>query len=172
MPVLKAALLMFGVGLLAASACAVPKPPPKFWSSARCERVMLTQHPAVTNVLCVGTGGSAACRWTSGRARLFSEFRVFARLRQRYVYRTRTVEPGVVRAFTLATRSRPGFAPIVHHYGDSYVGWPADFFIARIRVLAIHVDSADFDSLVAPIAARLIQRNETTTCAGLSLRQA
>jgi hypothetical protein len=163
-----AALLFCGLGLLVpAFAGAVPRPPPKFWSAARCERVMLTQHPSVTQVLCVGTGGSANCRWTSDqRARLYSEFRVFTRLRQRYVYSTRAVEPGVVRAFTLATRARPEFDRVVHHYGDQYIGWPADFFIAHIRLLAIHVTPARFRSIAAPIAARLTQQEKITSCTG------
>jgi hypothetical protein len=150
-----------------AGASKPPAPPPKFWSSTRCERVMLTQHPSVTDALCVGSGGTARCRWTSGRhARLYSEFRVFTRLRQRYVYRTSAVEPGVVRAFTIATRSRPGFDRVVHHYGDQYVGWPADFFIARIRVLGIHVSPAHFRTFVAPIAAHLVQEEKAAGCTG------
>jgi hypothetical protein len=161
------ALLLCGLGLLVpASAGAVPKPPPKFWSAARCERVMLTQHPAVRQVLCVGSGGPTTCRWTSGhRARLYSELTVFTRLRQRYVAGAGVV-PGVVRSFTLVTRARPGFARIVHHYGDQYAGWPADFFMAHVRLLATHVTPAHFRSIVAPIAARLMQKEKTTSCTG------
>jgi hypothetical protein len=161
-----AALLLCGLGLLVpASAGAVPKPPPKFWSPARCERVMLTQHPAVRQVLCVGSDGPANCRWTSGhRARLYSELTVFTRLRQRNV--AGQVVPGVVRSFTLATRARPGFDRIVHHYGDQYVGWPADFYIAQVRLIATHVTAAHFRSVIAPFAARLMQEEKTTSCTG------
>jgi hypothetical protein len=163
-----AALLLCGLGLLvAASAGAVPKPPPKFWSPARCERVMLTQHPSVSQVLCVGSGGPAHCRWTSGhRARLYSEFTVFTRVLHRNVAGDAWVEPGFVRSFTLATRARPGFGRIVHNYGDRYVGWPADFFMGNVRVLRKPpVTPAQFNSIVAPIAARLMQE-ETTSCTG------
>jgi hypothetical protein len=136
------------------------------WSPARCERVMLTQHPAVSQVICVGSGGPATCRWTSGhRARLYSEFTVFTRLLHRNVAGI-WVEPGIVRSFTLATRARPGFGRIVHHYGDQYVGWPADFFMGHVRLLATHVPPAHFHAIVAPIAARLMQEEKTTSCTG------
>jgi hypothetical protein len=161
-----AVLLLCCLGLLlAASADAVPKPPPKFWSAARCERVMLTQHPSVSQVLCVGSGGPANCRWTSGhRARLYSEFTVFTRV----LHRNRTgevwVEPGFVRSFTLATRGRPGFGPIFHVHGD--LPRPADFFMGHVRVLRERpVAAAQFDSIVAPLAARL-RRAETGSCTG------
>ena len=126
---------------------------------------MLTQHPAVLQVNCVGSGGSTACRWTSGhRARLYSEFTVFTRLAHRNV--GGSVEPGVVRSFTLATRERTGFDPIVHHYGDQYAGWPVDFYNAHARVLETNTTAARFRSIVTPIAARLKQRQETTGCTG------
>jgi hypothetical protein len=167
MRVREAVPLLCGLALLVpASADAAPKPPPKFWSTARCERVMLTQHPSVSQVLCVGSRKPARCRWTSGhRARLYSEFTVFTRLRQRYVPIANQVVPGVVRSFTLATRARHGFDAIRHHWGDQYIGWPADFFIAHARLLATRVTPARFRSIVAPIAARLMQE-KTTGCAG------
>jgi hypothetical protein len=128
---------------------------------------MLTQHPSVRQVLCVGSGGQATCRWTSGhRARLYSELTVFTRLRQRYVAAAGVVEPGVVRSFTLATRARLGFDRIVHHYGDQYAGWPADSFMAHVRLLATHVTPAHFHSIVAPIAARLMQEEKAASCTG------
>ncbi len=159
-------LVLCGLGLsLIGSAGAVPKPPPKFWSPARCERVMLTQHPAVRQVICVGSGGPTTCRWTSGhRARLYSEPTVFTRLHQRNV--AGSVQTGVVRSFTLATRARTGFDRIVHHYGDQYAGWPADFFLSHVRVLATHATPARFRSIVAAIATRLRQERETTSCTG------
>jgi hypothetical protein len=90
--------------------------------------------------------------------------KVFTRLRQRNV--AGSVEPGVVRSFTLATRARTGFDPIVHHYGDQYVGWPADFFLSHVRLLAIRTNAARFRSIVAPIAARLRQQGNATGCTG------
>ena len=90
---------------------------------------------------------------------------MFTRNRQRYVIGA-GLKPGVVRSFRLATRARPGFARIVHHYGDQYVGWPADFFTAHGRLLATHVTPAHFRSIVAPIAARLMQEEKTTSCTG------
>jgi hypothetical protein len=153
------------LGAAGLAAAAPPPPPPKYWSLARCERVMLTQHPAVRQVLCVGSGGPTTCRWTNGhRARLYSQLKVFTRLRQRNV--AGSVEPGVVRSFTLATRARTGFDPIVHHYGDQYVGWPADFFLSHVRLLAIRTNAARFRSIVAPIAARLRQQGNATGCTG------
>jgi hypothetical protein len=99
-----------------------------------------------------------------GRARLYSELAVFTRLRQRNV--AGTVVPGVVRSFTLATRARPGFARIVHHYGDQYASWPADFFMAHVRLLATYVTPARFRSIVAPLAAHVARQENATGCTG------
>ena len=162
---LAATLALCGVGLLMiGSAGAVPKPAPKFWPSARCEQVMLERPQAPPlQVLCVGSGGPSACRWTSGhRVRLYSEFTVFARYRQAYVEGVGTVVPGVVRSFVLATRARPGFVRIVSHYGDRYEGWPADFFKAHRRLLATDTTPARFRSIVAPLAARLTQQQNAS----------
>jgi hypothetical protein len=161
-----AVLLLCGFGLLvAASGGAVTKPPPKFWSAARCERVMLTQHPSVSQVLCVGSGGPARCRWTSGhRVRLYSEFTVFTRVLRRNRTGEVWVEPGFVRSFTLATRARPGFGPIFHLHGD--LPWPADFFMGHVRVLRKRpVAAAQFNPIFAPIAARLMQER-ISSCTG------
>ena len=78
----------------------------------------------------------------------------------------RGLEPGVVRSFTLATRARPGFARIVHRYGDAYAGWPADFYMAHVRLLGTHVSAGRFGAFVAPIAAKLSQRETTVDCKG------
>jgi hypothetical protein len=167
----RAAILLFGLVLLmAASAAAAPKPPPEFWSPARCERVLPKQHPLIRQVICVGSGGPGSCRWTSGeRARLYSELTVFAWYRQANFTSLGMsgLEPGVVRSFTLATRARPGFGRIVHHYGDGYAGWPADFFMGHVRLLATHVAPARFHSTFAPVAARLRHQNEATGCNSL-----
>ena len=58
------------------------------------------------------------------------------------------LEPGVVRSFTLATRARPGFARIVRHYGDGYAGWPADFYMAHVRLLGTHITASRFGAFV------------------------
>jgi hypothetical protein len=156
-----------GLGLLVVgSSGAVPKPLPKYWSVARCERVMLEGRPLIRQVICVASGGPATCRWTNGhRARLYSEFTVFTRNRQRYVVGA-GLQLGVVRSFTLVTRARPGFARIVHHYGDQYAGWPADFFKHDGRLLATHVAPAHFHSTVAPFAARMMQEVKAINCTG------
>jgi hypothetical protein len=163
------ALLLCGIGLLlAASAEAVPKPPPKFWSAAHCEQVLPREHPGIRHVICVGSGGGSSCRWSSGhRVRLYSELRVFAWYRQANFSSLgmHDLEPGVVRSFTLATRARPGFDRIVHHYGDQYAGWPADFFMAHVRLIATHVAPARFRAVIAPFAVRL-QAQKTTNCTG------
>lgn len=161
-------LALCGVALfVVASAAAVPKPPPKYWSPARCERAMEDRPLAPPGqVVCVGTGGPQRCRWTSGkRARLYSEFTVF--MRHGYAY----VEGlgghnGVVRSFTLATRARPGFHRIVSHWGDQYTGWPADFFKRHVAVLATNATPAEFRSIVAPISARLGRQENATGCMG------
>jgi hypothetical protein len=158
--------LLILVVLACGSAAAAPPPPPKFWSPARCERVMLHRPLApARQVICVGTGGPATCSWTSGhRTRLYSEFRVFTRGQvnadggQLY--------PNLVRSFTLATRARPGFIRVMSHWGDQYVGWPADFFRGPLTTLATDATPARFRSIVAPIAARLTQRENATGCAG------
>jgi len=166
-----ASTLVFGsLALLAAGlAAAAPPPPPKFWSAARCERVLPEEHPKIRHVICVGIGGPSRCRWTSGdRVRLYSELRVFAWYRHANFTSIgmHGLEPGVVRSFTLATRPRPGFARIYHRYGDPYVGQRADFYMGHVRLLATHVAAAHFRSLVAPIAARLTQQENATGCTG------
>ena len=167
---LVASLVSCCLGLpVVGSAGAVPKPPPRFWSAARCERVLPEQHPGIRQIVCAGSGGPSSCRWTSGhRGRLYSELRVFAWYRQANFSSLGMtgLEPGVVRSFTLATRARPGFARIVHHWGDAYVGWPADFFMAHVRLLATNVTPARFRALVVPIAARLMQTEKATNCTG------
>ncbi len=164
-----AMLVLFGLGLLVVDpASAVPRPAPKYWSVARCERVLPEQHPAIGQVICVASGDRSTCRWTSGhRGRLYSELTVFEWFGQANFTTLGMdgVVPGVVRSFTLATRDRPGFARIYHLYGDRYVGWPADFFVADVRLLATEVPPGRFRSIVAPIAARLMQK-ETANCTG------
>ena len=170
MRALAAALVLCGIGLLVpGSVAAVPKPPPKFWSPGRCERTLLLydfeggstvdRHGFhIGLAVCVGAGGPRACRWTSGhRARLYSQFTVFSR--SRYV-------GGVVRSFTLATRGGPGLVPYRHHAGDQYVGWPADYYMspASVRLLATDATPSRFRSIVAPLAARLAQRENATVC--------
>ena len=166
---LAATLALGGVGLLmVGSVGAVPKPAAKFWSSARCERVMLARPLArPRQVLCVGSGGPSACRWTSGHSvRLYSEFTVFARYRQANVEGVGTVARGVVRSFTLATRARPDFVRIVSHWGDQYEGRPADFFKAHRRLLATRTTPARFRSMVSPLAAHLTQQENATELHG------
>ena len=102
---------------------------------------MLSRQGTPLEAICIGIGGPSACRWTKGRARLYSQFRVFTRYRRLYVPTTRNGGFDVVRALTLSTRARPGFARIVHHYGDDYAGWPADYFIRHVTVLATDVQS-------------------------------
>lgn len=151
--------------LLVGSAGAVPKAPPKFWSAARCERVLPKQHPAIIQVVCVGGGGPGSCRWTSDhRVRLYSELKVFAWYRRANFTSIGMsgLEPGVVRSFTLATRARPGFGRIVHHYGDQYAGWPADFYMGHVRLVRTLVSADRFRALVAPLAAEKTTRCMTT----------
>ena len=74
------------------------------------------------------------------------------------------VEPGVVRSFTLATRARPGFTRIYHLYGDSYAGWPPDFYMGRVQLVGTHVSAVRFRAVVAPLAAKFAQREKTTNC--------
>ena len=165
---LPATLALCGLCLLViGSAGAVPKPPPRYWSAARCERVLPREHPGIREVICVGSGGESSCRWTTGhRVRLYSVLRVFAWYRQANFSSLgmRGLEPGVVRSFTLATRARPGFGRIVHHYGDGYIGWPADFYMGQVRLVGRYVSAVRFRAFVAPLAARLAQRAKTTNC--------
>ena len=159
------------VALLAVgSVGAVPKPSPRFWSVAHCERVLPQEHPKTRQVICVGTGGASSCRWADGghRVRIYSALRVFAWYRQANftTIGMHGVEPGVVRSFTLATRARPGFARIVHLYGDAWAGWPADFYMAHVRLVGTHISEAGFSAFVAPIAAKLTQHEDTINCTG------
>ena len=163
-----ATLVSCSIGLLiAGSAAAVPKPAPRFWSAVRCERVLPQEHPGIRQVICVGSGEPSSCRWANGhRARLYSQLRVFAWSRQANFSSLgmHDLEPGVVRSFTLATRARPGFAGIVHRWGDAYRGWPADFYMAKVRLLGTHVPSVRFRAFVAPLVARYEQRELTSDC--------
>ena len=161
-------LVVGGLGLFVVGyAGAVPKPPPKFWSPARCERVLHAHDYALPTAdghrfhvgqrVCVGTGGPHSCRWTTGHSsRLFSDFRVFTR--SRYI-------GGVVRSWTLTTRAGHGLVPIGHHAGDQYAGWPPDFYMSpeSLNLLASNAAPARFRSIIAPMAARLTQK-ETTRC--------
>ena len=163
------AMLVLGGLVAAGSAGAVPKAPPRFWSVARCERVLPEEHPAIRQLICVGSGDASACRWTSGhRARLYSELTVFAWYRHANftTIGMHGVEPGVVRSFTLATRARRGFARINHGSGDAYAGWPADFFMAHVRLVGTHVSRAGFRAFVAPLTTKLAQHEKTTNCTG------
>ena len=173
---LAATLVLCSLALLvSAPARAVPKPPPEFWSSGRCERVLLSISGGPTGggfplpdrnghgfhvgqTICVGSGGPRACRWTAGhRSRLYSKFRVFARS---------PLNGGVVRSFTLATRAGHGLVPIQPHGGDQYVGWPPEFYVSSTRLLATDASPAGFHSLVAPFAARVAQSENATNCTG------
>ena len=163
-----ATFVLSGLALLSTgSVSAVPKPAPKFWSVARCERVLPEQHPGIRQIVCVGSGEPSRCRWTSGhRVRLYSELRVFAWYRQANFSSLGMtgLQPGVVRSFTLATRARPRFGRVLHHWGDQYVGWPADFYMGRVRLLGTHVSAARFRAFVAPLAVKRAQRAQTTNC--------
>ena len=163
-----ATLVSCWLGLIVVgAAAAVPKPAPRFWSVARCERVLPDEHPAIRQVICVGSGGPSSCRWTSGhRVRLFSQLRVFAWYRHANfsTLGMTGVEPGVVRSFTLATRARPGFARIVHRYGDAWEGWPPDFYMAHVRLLGTHVNRHAFGAFVATRVAELADHERTVDC--------
>jgi hypothetical protein len=160
-------LAVFVVGSLAGVAGAAPRPAPRFWSTARCEQVLPVEHPKIGQVVCVGSGGPSSCRWTNGRtARSYSELTVFAWNRQANftTLGMDNVEAGVVRSFTLATRPRLGFARIVHHWGDEYAGWPADFYMAHVRLLGTGINKHSFGAFVAARAARLADRQRTVRC--------
>ena len=162
-----AAFLVWGP-VAAGAAGAVPKAPPRFWSPARCERVLPEEHPkAFQQVVCVGSGGPSSCRWTNGhQARVYSQLTVFAWNRHAdfTTLGMRTVEPGVVRSLTLATRARPGFARIVHGGGDAFAGWPAQFYMAHVRLLGTHVNKHAFGAFVATRAAKLADHEQTVNC--------
>lgn len=150
-----------------AAAAKPPPPPPQFWSVSRCERVLPKEHPKILQVTCVGSGGPARCRWASGRRmQLYSELRVFAWYRHAHfsTLGMTDLEPGVIRAFTLATRARPGFARIVHRYGDQWLGWPADFYMGQVRLVATRVSAAHFRAFVAPLADKLAEGAQSTGC--------
>lgn len=127
------------------------------------------EHPAgMRHVVCIGSGGPSSCRWTSGhRAKLYSELQVFAWAPHADFsgQGMQNIEPGVVRSFTLATRARPGFYRVYHLYGDAYIGWPPDFYMAHVRVVGTHVAEARFNAVVARLAARFAQSAKTTHCA-------
>ena len=129
------------------AAAAPPPPPPKFWTVSHCEQVFRARDHWVPTAdgyifhlgltICVGTGGSQACTWTSDhRFRRYSQFTVFTR--SHYV-------GGVVRSFVLATRAARGLFRI-GPAGDQYVGWPAEFYMspASVRLLATNATPARF----------------------------
>jgi hypothetical protein len=150
--------------------CCAPPPPAKFWTVSRCERTLDAPDYALPTAdghrfsvrqrICVGMGGSHACEWTADhRSRLYSEFSVFTRSR---------CNGGVVRSWTLTTRGGHGLVGMVHHAGDQYAGWPADFFMSPVSVTLLATDAtpARFRSIVAPIGARLTQQQNATYCTG------
>jgi hypothetical protein len=156
--------------LVIASAGAVPKPQAKFWTANRCEQVFRRHsyalrtleghHFWVGRAVCVGAGGSNACEWTSGhRSRLYSEFTVFTRAR---------VIGGIVRSFTIATRSERGFVKTGRHDATiRYAGFPAYFYMSpsSVKILARTSTAARFRSIVGLTAARQIEADKTTNCA-------
>lgn len=162
-------LSFFGLGMLVVgSAAAAAKPLPKFWSVSQCEQVLLAHDHAlptaeghyfhIGQVICVGTGGSPACRWTPDhRTRRFSEFSVFTRGRD---------VRSDVRSFTIATRAEQGLIRVGHHAGDDSANYPADFYMspASVRLIALDSTLARFRSIVAAIAARLTHWEDTTGC--------
>jgi hypothetical protein len=152
--------------VLVGFAGAVPKPLPRFWSVAYCERVLPKEHPGIQQIVCVGDGGPS-CRWTSERrGRVYSQLNVFAWYRHANFSSLGMtgLEPGVVRSFTLATRARPGFARIVHHSGDAYEDWPADFYMAHVRLLGTHVNKHAFGAFVATKVAKLAAHERALNC--------
>ncbi len=170
---LAATLVLCSLVLAAAglAGAAPPPPPAKFWTVSRCERTLHVpgDNGAVTAQgyhfwvglrVCVGTGGPQACKWTSDhRSRLYSQFRIFSRSRS---------IGGIVRSWTLTTRGGVGLVAITRYGGDQFVGWPADFFMspASVKLVAPDATPAQFRSIVAPLAARLTQRQNTTNCTG------
>ena len=164
------ALFVLGSFVAAGAIAAVPKPPPRFWTTTRCERMLPELHPkAFQQVICVGSGGPSNCRWSDGqRSRLYSQLTVFAWVRHANftTLGMHTVEPGVVRSFTLATRARPGFARIVYGGGDAFAGWPAQFYMARVRLLGTHVNKHAFGGFVAMKVAKLAALERTVRCTG------
>ena len=171
---LAATLVLSSLVLVAAGSAgaATPQPPPKFWTVSRCQRTLHVQGDdrAVTADgygffvglrVCVGTGGSQACEWAADhRSRLYSQFRVFSR--SRYV-------GGIVRSWTLTTRGGAGLVAIRRLHPDhSPSVFPADFFMspASVRIVAPNATPARFRSIVAPIAARVMQQQNTIDCTG------
>jgi hypothetical protein len=72
-----------------------------------------------------------------------------------------------VRGIHAARHARPPrVRRIVHHYGDGYAGWPADFFQRHVRVLAPRVTPALFRTIVAPLATQLAHQENATGCTG------
>ena len=73
---------------------------------------------------------------------------------------------GVIRSWTLATRAGRSLTPIKHHAGDRYVGWPADFYMSRVDLLATNATAARFRSLVATVVRRARRAERTLDCSG------
>jgi len=115
-------IALFSLVLLAAaSAGAVPKPPPRFWGVSRCEQTLQAYGDVeggntvdghgfhIGLAVCVGAGGPRACKSTPDRrSRLYSRFTVLARS-----------PDGTGRSFTLATRPGLGLVQQRHIYGAS-----------------------------------------------------
>lgn len=168
MRILGATLVMFSLVLWASGwAGAAPPPPPKFWTASHCERVLhahddggLTEEGYRFHIglaICVGTTGQHTCTWASDhRSRLYSQFTVFSRAR--YV-------GGVIRSFTLATRAGHGFVREIHSIYH-HAGWPGDYYMspASVRLLTTNSTPAGFRSIVARLAAQLIQQQNATSC--------
>jgi hypothetical protein len=154
--------------LVVGRAGAAPPPLAKFWTASHCEQVLHAQDHALPTAdgnyfhagltTCVGTGGPLACEWTSDhRSRLYSQFTVFTRAR--YI-------GGIVRSFTIATRAGHGLIRMGHHAGDDYAKYRADFYTspASVRLVATNATPARFRTIVAPLAARLTQQENATSC--------
>jgi len=187
---LAATLLVCSLALLSSGwGGAVPKPPPKFWSAGRCERVLLGVYgyalrlapPSVRHQLSGATGGfplptghgntfhvgQAICVGSGGPLACRWTAAHSSHLYSEFSVFTRSpLNGGVVRSWTLATRVSHGLVPVAHHAGDQYAGWPPDFYMSSARLLATDATSARFHSLVAPLAARVAQQQKATGCTG------
>jgi hypothetical protein len=159
-----------GLILLMAGWAGTAPPPPlaKFWTASQCKQVLLAHDHALPTAegyffhagltICVGTGGPGACTWTSDhRSRLYSQFTVFTRAR--YI-------GSIVRSFTIATRPGNGLIRMGHHAGDHYARYRTDFYAspASVRLVATNATPSRFRTTVAPLAARLTQQENATSC--------
>ena len=176
---LAATLLLCGLGLLVSgSVGAAPRAAAAILGPIHCERLLLRIYggphlPGFTTgdghrfhlaqAICVGSGGATRLSMDdrSSLPPLRRVHGVHALSSQRR--RCSLVDARYSRA--------PRSLPVARHAVIQFAGWPPDFYMSRVTLLASDATPARFRSIVAPIAARIRQQRTRAAAPALAEHQ-